>query len=665
MGFDIKDLTLEEKLHMLTGKNGWATYDANGKVPSVSMADGPSGLRKEDDTGAIIKATAMPTLSHVASTWSRECARLDGETIADDCIENGVDILLAPGVNIKRTPLNGRNFEYFSEDPYLSGELASAYICGVQSKGIGTSLKHFCANNREFDRNTQSSEVDERTLREIYTRAFEIAVRQQPWTVMCSYNPVNGVYASENKKLLNDLLREEMGFNGVIVSDWGAVHSDYKAVNASLDLRMPYSSHAFGRLKAAYEHGLLRPEAVDACADRMLALAQKKTEAEAIRKVTTTCRTRHENAVRIASEGIVLLKNDGVLPLKKEKCLVLGPVTEDPLIGGRGSSHVRTNYTVKGLTQQLNESGANCTYLNYLSESGSVRNIKQCYMNAQKSDVVILGVAGQTEKEGIDRTDIRINQTEENLIHELHKFNRNIIVLVYAGSAIDMHDWIDEVSAVVFVGLGGEGIHEALASILTGEISPSGKLTETFPLCLEDTCTGRQTGDGTTEWYREGIFVGYRYFEKYEKPVLFPFGHGLSYARFRYSDLKIIKQSETEYDVQYTIENLSDITAKEVSQVYVSDPVCMVVRPEKELKGFSKDEIPAHGSKRITVHLSADAFAYYSVAYDRWHVENGDFLISVGSASDQIHLSDWIEITLPDDTQQTPHPGARQSVQEY
>ena len=327
MKYSIKDLTLEEKLCLLAGRDAWRLSNANGKLPDVFLSDGPNGLRMHDvndENLTTFKATAMPNLSLIANSWDEELAFLDGATIADDCIEKGADVLLAPGVNIKRTPLCGRNFEYFSEDPYLTGKLAKAYIEGVQSKGVGTSLKHYCGNNREYDRFFQSNEIDERTLREIYLPAFETAVTAKPWTVMCSYNPVNGVWTSESKWLLNDILREEFGFDGLIMSDWGAVHNSPRAIKATLDLEMPYRKAAYPQLKEAYEKGFLTEAEIDERVQKIFELMEKVTTAE--KKVTTTQEERRETAAKIAREGMVLLKNeDNILPLKPCKIMTAGP----------------------------------------------------------------------------------------------------------------------------------------------------------------------------------------------------------------------------------------------------------------------------------------------------------------------------------------------------
>ncbi|MBQ8323143.1 MAG: glycoside hydrolase family 3 C-terminal domain-containing protein [Clostridia bacterium] len=656
MKYDSKNFTTDEKLRLLTGKNHWQTEDLDGKLPSVFLSDGPHGLRMVNKTNtAIIPATAMPTLSVLANSWDPALAYLQGETIADECIENGADVLLAPGVNIKRTPLCGRNFEYFSEDPFLAGVMAKAYIEGVQSKGVGTSLKHFCANNREYDRLYQTSDADERTLREIYLPAFETALGAKPWTVMCSYNPVNGIYASENKRLLKDILRDEFGFDGLIVSDWSAVHSGPRAAKATLDLRMPYTATAYDELKVAYENGWLKDGEIDACVQNLFNLIEKTENGK--KKIATTKEQRHENAVKIAREGAVLLKNeDGVLPLKKGNILVTGVFGQSPALGGGGSAFVTTEHQSKPLCEELASrlKGANVyTCKNRISENDGGTHIKSAFIQAYGADVAVLCVGNgkDTESESFDRTTLRLSPRQEDLILGVAKANPNVVVVIEAGSAVDMSPWIDKVKAVLYLGFAGEGAQEALADLLTGKACPCGKLNETFPLSLADAPAGDKRGNGFYERYDEGIFVGYRWYDKEETPVLFPFGHGLSYAKFEYSAPVLTKISETDYEISYTVKNVSDADGAEISQVYVRDVFTMVPRPEKELKGFTKTFLKAGESKRVTVALNARAFAYYNVMLRKWHIENGEFEILIGASSRDIRLKEKLVISLPETEQ--------------
>ena len=646
---DSKTLSIKEKIRFLTGKDAWCTCEIGEKVPEVRMADGPNGVRRKDPDAPPRFATSMPNGCVVANTWSVEVATLEGKTIAQECIENDVDVILGPGINIKRTPVCGRNFEYFSEDPYLAGVMAKAYVEGVQNEGVGACVKHYCANNRELPRCYQSSEVDERTLREIYTKPFEMANEASPWMVMCSYNPVNGVYASENKKILDGILRKQIGYNGVIVSDWAAVHSRHKAAKASLDLAMPFNQTHVDELTVAYEKGLITETDIDECVERLLALAEKKTQADKRKKITTTKEERHQNAVKIAKEGIVLLKNeDGVLPLKTGKTLVLGQQAIAPLIVGGGSGTVATEFVQTPLHEVLSTRMPDSQF-----SFRSVTRRNFMVMDAYEADTVVICVSAHLQSECMDRDDIRLPKSNEDLILRTAEVNENVIVVIYSGSAVDMSAWVDKVKGVVFCGYPGEGANEALADILSGKTVPSGKLAETFPLTFADTFGGGANGDYFTEWYNDGIFVGYRYYEQKGKDVLFPFGHGLSYAKFTYSDLRVKKLGETDYEISYSIRNESDVDAKEVSQVYVKDVFAMVVRPKKELKGFSKDLIKAHEEKRITIKLDASAFAYYSTSFDNWYVENGTFEILVGASSADIRLKEKIEIALPEEKQQS------------
>ena len=659
--FDIGQLTLEEKIALLTGANEWQTSSADGKLPQVFLSDGPNGLQMFRE-GAAQSATSMPALSLVAQTWDKSLAYLDGETIANDAVENGADVLLAPGVNIKRTPLNGRNFEYFSEDPYLAGVLAREFIKGVQSRGIGACLKHFCANNREKGRRVQTSEIDERALHEIYYRPFEIALEAEPWTVMCAYNPVNGVYASENKKLLKGVLREEFGFKGLIVSDWDSVQNSYKAIRATLDLIMPYNEKTLENVKEALEKGLLTREEIDERVENVLRLLEKIQKAN--KQINATKQERHQNAVKIAKGGITLLKNENsILPLKDGgNYLVVGDLSRTPL-GGLGSAYVKTDYVQKSVAELLGEKlpqssvdydpGA-CACASWAGGNRvKLEYAKRVYTEAYEKDAVIVFVGGDTESESFDRSHIRLKKEYEELLRNLSRYNDNLIVVVNAASAIDMKDWIDGVKAVVYEGFAGEGTNEALSSILVGETNPSGKLAETFPLDLKDTFTGEDTGDGLVEWYRDGIFVGYRYYEKCKKEVLFPFGYGLSYSQFRYDDLEIEQTGACDFTVSYRITNLSERAGAEISQVYVRDVFSMVIRPEKELKGFEKTFLKAGETKRVSVRLDFRSFAYYNTALEKWHLENGAFLVLVGASSKDVRLTGRINISLDEDGQQS------------
>lgn len=655
-----KDLNLDEKLILLCGKEHSMSLETlDGKLPSITMSDGPHGLRtfRKDENGKskAVPATAMPSLTVIANSWNKEAAKTDGGVLGDECIDNGIDLLLAPGVNIKRSLLCGRNFEYFSEDPYLAGTMAKSYIEGVQGRGVGVSLKHFCLNNLETERAMQSSECDERTMREIYVKPFEIALQAKPWTVMASYNPVNGVYACENPKLLTKLLREELGFKGVVVSDWNAVHSAYKSLRAGLDLRMPYDKNNYNDLKSAYEKGYITDRQIDDAVDRIIELLQKNNTFE--KKVCTLSESRHEYAVKIAEEGLVLLKNQGnILPLKggkQEKIAVIGYLAAKPAIGGGGSSAVPTEYDIPSLSDALrcrceSEIGYEVG-VNELSFS----NAKDAYSLAFGADAVIIVVGEGADKfyEGGDRDTIRLRAEQEKFILETAKYNDNVIAVIESGDAVDVSAFESAVKAIIFAGYAGEGVNEALADIILGKTCPSGKLSQTFPTSLESSYMKDCIGDGVAVFYSEGVFVGYRYYDKYDIPVRYEFGFGLSYAKFKYSDLRVVKTGDTDFTVSYTISNVSSVDGKEVSQVYVRDVVALVARPLRELKGYSKDLIKAGESKRIEIKLDFGSFAYYSTVYDKWLVENGVFEIEVGASSRDIRLKQSVKIQSDDSMQ--------------
>ena len=655
-----KDLNLDEKLKLLCGKERSMSLETlDGKLPQVTMSDGPHGLRtfRKDENGKNkpVPATAMPSLTVIANGWNRETARTDGEILADECIDNGIDLLLAPGVNIKRSLLCGRNFEYFSEDPYLAGTLAEKYIEGVQSHGVGVSLKHFCLNNLETERAMQSSECDERTMREIYVKPFEIALRAKPWAVMASYNPVNGVYACENPKILTELLREKLGFNGMVISDWNAVHSAYKSLRAGLDLRMPYDKNNFGDLKRAYEKGYITDEQINAAIERITDFIQKSATAE--KKARTRLESRREYAVKAAEEGLVLLKNDGgLLPLKAKKSdriAVLGYLAAKPNIGGGGSSAVSVAFPIPSLCDALKSRCDGVVDYEVGVNELSFSNAKNAYSCAFGASAVIIVVGEGADKfyEGGDRDTIRLRAEQEKFILETAKYNDNIIVVIESGDAVDVSAFESAVKSIIFAGYAGEGVNDALADIILGKICPSGKLSQTFPVSLENSYTKDDIGDGVAVRYGDGVFVGYRYYDKFNLPVRYEFGFGLSYAKFEYSDLSVIKNGDTDFTVSYTIKNVSSVDGKEISQVYVRDVVALVARPLRELKGYSKDMIKAGESKRIEIKLDFGSFAYYSTVYDRWLVENGVFEIEVGASSRDIRLKNTIKIELDDDSQ--------------
>ncbi|MGI6713860.1 MAG: beta-glucosidase [Bacilli bacterium] len=655
-----KKMTLEEKIKLVTGKDLWHVDDLGGKLPTLSFADGPCGLRKmrlnEHGWWEDIPANAYVSLGGIANSWNKDLAKLQGALIADDCIEAEVDVLLAPGVNIKRTPLCGRNFEYFSEDPLLTGILAKAFIEGVQEKGIGTSLKHFVANNREIRRFNQSSEVDERTLHEIYAEAFRIALQANPFSVMMSYNPVNGIYASENAHLIKDILRDEFKFKNLVISDWMGVHNSAKALKAGNNLRMPFDKKAAAQIKEGLKEGVISEADLDENVAKILDALQTNEVNKKLRKIEYSPKERLEKSLQIAHESIVLLKNNGVLPLKKDKTIFLsGELDEKPYISGSGSAKVRSCITQKRISAILQDDGHKCirSQNNFLDSCNPSHFDRETVKASIENDITILlvGNSDKIEGEGFDRETIRLSEKEETLIKQTAKVANELIIVIEAGSAIDMSEWIDDVSAVIFAGFLGDNTNQAIADILSGKVNPSGKLSETFPYIIEDTYCQLDTGRGSYEEYTDKLLVGYRWFDQEEIEPLFEFGFGLSYTNFAYSDLKVEKISEDSFAVTYKIKNIGDIPGKEISQVYVSSVSSMVPRERKALKGFSKELINPGQTKTVKIVLDAHAFAYYDVNNREYYVENGYYDILIGASSRDIRLTQRVKIQKDSKTQ--------------
>ena len=649
-----KDLTIEQKLKLLIGVDGWHFYDAEGKLPKISVSDGPVGVRKEitreDGTSYIYPSVCYPSISTLANSWSRETAKKMGNALGDDCIECDVDILLAPGVNIKRYPLNGRNFEYFSEDPYLAGTLAKEYVEGVQSKGVGTCVKHYFANNNEFNRDDQCSEVDERTIREIYGRVFEHVMKANPTSVMCSYNRVNGVKISENKKAF-DMLRNDYGFDGIVVSDWDAVNNRAVSCKAGLDMEMPFNKEHAEQFAKDYNDGKVSEADIDACVERILKLYYRIEEMRKDRKSATTIDKRTEIAREIAEEGIVLLKNDGVLPIKKSASVAICGECVKPQpndITGGGSACVTWHKNDFDMEKLLNERLSKPVKYDFAFGKLNIQwrfGISKAMKNAANSDVSVIftSTGSIIESEGFDRTNIRLPEVQEKAILDLARANDKTVVVIFAGSCIDTTAWENEVSAIIYAGFPGEGGGKAVADILVGAVNPSGKLSETFAV-LDDVPSVHSYMDCSVCEYSERLNVGYRYFNTFGEPIIYPFGYGLSYSKFEYSDLKIRKGKDLKLMLSYKIKNTSKVSGKEISQVYVGELFPRVYRPLKELKGYSKDVVPAGETITVHVELDRDAFAYYSTALDKWTVDDGIFEITVGANVEDDALKAKVEI---------------------
>ena len=647
------NLTLEEKASLCSGLNYWylRRIDRFG-VPSIMVTDGPHGLRKQlgDPTQVGLSeaapATCFPTASALAATWNRDLIYQVGVALGEECRQEKVSVILGPGVNIKRSPLGGRNFEYFSEDPYLTGELAKNYINGVQSQGVGTSLKHYAANNQETRRMTVDSIVDERTLREIYLAGFEIAVKEsQPWTVMCAYNRINGIYASDHSYLMTDILKEEWGHEGLVVTDWSAMNDRIAALKAGVELEMPGPGVvSTNKILMAVQSGQLEESVLDAAVERILALI-RKGEHILTADYSYDVDVHHVLARQAAGEAAVLLKNEGnLLPLPAgKKVALIGRFAKQPRYQGAGSSHMtptRLDNLYDELAKLVGEEML--SYSPGYTETGDTADqtlIQDAVATAQGADLVIIcaGLTDMYEIEALDRQHMKLPAGHDALIQQIVAVQRNVVVVLSNGAPVEM-PWIDEVPTIVEGYLGGQAGAGAIADILTGKVNPSGKLAETFPLQFSDTPAQPFPAGPLTVEYRESIYVGYRYYDTANVEVLFPFGHGLSYTTFAYRDL-VVTPSDVGAVVTFRVKNTGAVAGQEITQLYVRDVDATVFRPEKELKGFAKVSLQPGEETEVTLTLNRRAFTFYDVPSRDWVVEAGDFEILVGASSQDIRLS--------------------------
>lgn len=647
----LQQMTLAEKAAFCTGASAWTSLalDHLG-VPEIVVSDGPHGVRRVTNVHELasdsLPATCFPTASCVAATWDIDLIHAMGAAIAQECKALNVDIVLGPGVNMKRSPLNGRNFEYFSEDPYLAGAMAVQFINGVQEQGIGTSLKHFAANNQEYQRFSISAAVDERTLREIYLPAFEMAVKEaQPWTVMCSYNKVNGTFAAEHDYLLNQILKDEWGFAGLVVSDWKAVRDRVASLQGGLDWEMPgpRPRHVQAVIDAV-NAGELDEAVLDGAVRRILRIVAKaqKTPKEG----TFDEATHHQLARRIAADGMVLLKNDGVLPLRgRQTIAVIGRSARTAHFQGGGSSHINpTQVDVPFDALQAACGDAELSYAHGYPVDDAMRQdlIDEAVQLAQSADIALLYIALPTfkESEGYDRTDLDLTGHQIALIRAVAAVQPATVVILNNGAPVVMDAWIDDVAAVLEGYMMGQAGGGAIADILSGHVNPSGKLAETFPRRLEDTPAHLNwPGDAGEVRYGERLFIGYRYYDKKQMPVLFPFGHGLSYTTFAYSNPTVSAETVVDHDgvtVTVDVTNTGAVAGKEVVQLYVRDHEAGMVRPEKELKGFAKVSLQPGETKSVAIPLDFRSFAYYHPEYGQWITEDGEFDLLIGSSSADI-----------------------------
>lgn len=665
----LNQMTLEEKASLCSGADSWHTEAIERLgLPAVMLSDGPHGLRKQDETtyqigpDESIKAVCFPTASAMACSFDRELIYKVGTALGEECQSEDINVLLGPGINMKRSPLCGRNFEYYSEDPYLAGELGAAFVNGVQSQGAGTSLKHFAANNQEWRRMSISSEMDERTLREIYLAAFENVVKKaQPWTIMCSYNRINGTYSCENGWLLNKVLRDEWGFKGLVMTDWGAMNNRVEAIKAGLDLEMPSSHGETDKLiVAAVKDGRLKEEVLDKAVKRVLELADKSVTDK---KQTTYNKEEHHSLVKnTAINSAVLLKNNGILPLSgNEKIAIIGKFADVPRIQGGGSSHINCFKTESAL-EALGDK-YNYTYSQgYNTDKDETDNalLEEAVKNAAAADVAVIfaGLPDSFESEGFDRTHLDMPECQNHLIEEIYKVQKNIVVVLHNGSPVLM-PWLGKAGAVLEMYLAGQASGAAAIDLLFGRANPSGKLAETFPLRLEDNPSYLDfPGSRDKVHYREGIFIGYRYYDKRNMDVLFPFGHGLSYTTFRYSNISIekdgvitnncpvtLKLCDTDkIKVYVDITNTGNMAGAEIVQLYIKNFIGLENRPEKELKNFDKVFLEPGETKTACMELDFRSFAYYNETLQDWFVESGTYGILTGASSRDIRCSCDIEI---------------------
>lgn len=649
----IDKMTLEEKAAFLSGKGEWQTWDFERLgIPSMYCSDGPHGIRKQAGAGdhlglnPSLPATCFPTAATMANSWDPELGEEIGEALGEEAEVQGVHVVLGPGLNIKRSPLCGRNFEYFSEDPYLSGKMAAGYVRGIQSKGRYACPKHFAVNSQELRRMAMNAVVDERTLREIYLTGFEIAIKEGgAKALMTSYNQVNGTYSNENIHLLKDILRDEWRYDGIVITDWGGSNDHIKGVAAGSDLEMPTPGMDSARqiVKAVHE-GKLSEEAVDACVDRMLTAVLTLTVGDT-KEDDLDWEAHHALARKAASQSAVLLKNrENILPLKPGTHVALiGDFAFDPRYQGAGSSMVNVTKLDKMIDligeYDLVLSGASRGYL----RSGEVNEVllKEAIDLAQSADVVIycFGLDELSESEGIDRTHMRIPQNQITLLEAISRVNENVIGVLSAGAAIEM-PWHHCLKGMIHGYLYGQAGAGAMLDIITGRINPSGRLSETYPVRYEDTPAFKYfPSEQKNSEYREALYVGYRYYDTAKVKVLYPFGFGLTYTKFEYSNLKV-----SEKGVEFTLTNIGSREGAEVVQLYIGKQDARVFRPEKELKGFQKVFIKAGESKKISIDFDDKTFRYWNVRTNQWEIEGGSYIVMIGASCLDIRLTAEMQV---------------------
>ncbi len=651
----VSQMTLEEKAGMCSGADFWCLKAVERLgIPQVMVSDGPHGLRKQEEEAdhlginESVKSVCFPAACATASSWDVEMLEDMGKTLGEECQAENLSILLGPAANIKRSPLCGRNFEYFSEDPYLTGKMAAAQIKGVQSQDVGTSMKHFAVNNQEYNRMSSSSNLSERALREIYLTGFEIAVKEaRPKTLMCSYNKINGTYAAENKHLLTEILRDEWGFDGYVMTDWGAVNNRVEGIRAGLDLEMPASGGVNdARIAAAVREGSLAEALLDQTVENILKVIfsyvdHRHPEAVFDREAD------HKKAVAYAADSAVLLKNSKVLPLDaSQRIAYIGEFAEKPRYQGGGSSHINCSRVTSAL-ESAKEKGRNVTYVKGFPSDQDELNeneLKAAVEAARAADIAVIfaGLPDVIESEGYDRANMDLPACQNRVIAEVVKVQPNTVVVLHNGSPVEV-PWEKDVAAILEMYLGGQGVGEACDRLLYGEVNPSGRLAETFPYRVQDNPSYLNfPGDGKNVNYGEDIFVGYRYYEAKQLPVRWAFGHGLSYTSFAYGNLRLSSENMTDHDtvtVAVDVTNTGKVFGKEVVQLYVADKNGTPQRPVKELKGFTKLSLAPGETKTAVMTLCARDLSFYHEELHDWYAPSGTYEILVGHASDDIRVS--------------------------
>lgn len=668
------------KASLCSGADFWHTKAIDRlNIPAAMVSDGPHGIRKQESladhmgVAESIKAIGFPTASAMACSFDRDLLHKVGDALGEECVAEDLAVLLGPGINMKRSPICGRNFEYYSEDPVVAGELGAAFVNGVQEHGVGTSLKHFAANNQEWRRMSISAEIDERTLREIYLAAFETVVKKaQPWTIMCSYNRINGVYSCENDWLLNKVLRDEWGFEGLVMTDWGAMDERVPSLKAGLDLEMPDCHGETDKLIVkAVQSGELEESVLDAAVERILTMVDKYLTARKgidpasmVHPLPSSVErgydvaAHHALARTTAEQSAVLLKNEDILPLQKDKKIAfIGEFAKVPRIQGGGSSHIN-NTSVESALDAAGDSVSYAQGFHIDEETTDETLLQEAITLAKESDVAVIfaGLPDSFESEGFDRTHLNMPANQNELIARISEVQPNVVVVLHSGSPIAM-PWLDKVAGVLQMYLAGQASGGAAVNLLFGDATPCGKLAETFPLHLEDNPSYLNfPGNREKVCYQEGVFIGYRYYDKKKMDVLFPFGYGLSYTDFTYSNMKVTVNGKNAADVDVIketdeivvsadITNTGNCDGAEIVQLYIKNPVVYEIRPEKELRDFAKVFLKAGETKTVTFTLNARAFSYYETRIHDWYAESGDYEILLASSSRDIRLQYTVSIT--------------------